>query len=129
MSKWLLVSFLSFALMGCGSKGVEQPTIVGNWLLVSVSGVSQAENSSYFEIYAATTYQQVNVVPRRNVAVTGTYTLQGSTLNQIQNGGANLSYQVDELSASRLVVRSTRGVVYEYRKVTDAEREAIFNRN
>lgn len=132
MRKWFLISALGFALIGCGNKtnNLGPVTIVGNWLLVSQNGAAVAEQDSYFEVYAATTYQQLNVRPARNVAVTGTYVAQSNTLTQTQSTGAVLTYEIRELSATRLLVVSQRsGTVYEYRKTTDAERETIFNRN
>lgn len=128
MRKLLVLGFLALAIVGCGKKGSEQENIVGNWLLVKLNGADQIEANSYFEIYdSSLSYSQVNIRPRVT-AVTGTYTIQNAVLTQNQSTGAVLTYSV-ELSSGRLVARSSRGAVYEYRKVSDAEREAIFARN
>lgn len=129
MSKWMmLLPFVALMLVGCGSKqDTPQSLLTGNWLNVSQNGIAQVEANSTIEIYSGANMYQEFQVRGRAALQASTYTVSGNNLTIVLSGTAfRYTFQV---SSTQLTLTTTTGRVLEYRRISDAERDAIFARN
>lgn len=134
MFRWVALAGLGIALLsGCGSKGVDQSKLVGNWLLVKSNGAVVNEGLSTVTTYkAALDFTTLTVRTPHNSVASGTYSIEGSALTQRLTTGEVLRALIVELSDARFSLKIEEGgstEEYEFRRLSDAERDLIFTRN
>jgi len=127
MKKTIGFFLLALCLSGCGKRAnlITADNIYGNWLITAKNGATIAPADKFIMSFVNTNTYQTKLVRDASVSDNGRINIAGYAIVSTDAGGVTSDVTLTKKDRVQ-ITRSTNGEQLLGRKITDAERDAIF---